>query len=268
MSDARAFLRFWHALDTAMERVEETPWGAVVSDARFPTIWDVNYARVDAERDVGLAEVRTVLDRELARTGARHEHLVCFWPALQTGLLSELGRGGNRISWDIVMIHRGRAPEPPAVAVEEVTVPDEAFWTAVRASLAAFDVTEPASLDQLMHLEREVALPDGKRWFAIRTSAGAEPLALGALIEHEGVAYLDHIVTVPEARKRGYGSAMVRKIVHVALGDGMERITLLADRGGKPAELYRRLGFEDLMYLASAVRRLPEGTSGAADLAQ
>jgi len=256
MSDVRAFLRFWRALDSSMERVVETPWGAVVSDARFPTIWDVNYARVDAERDVRLSDVRAALDPELARTGARHEHLVCFWPELQTGLLGELGRGGNRISWDIVMIHRGGEPEPPSIAVEEVKTFDDAFWRAVRTSLAAFDVTEPASLDQLMRLEREVALPDGKRWFSIRRSSGEEPLGLGALIEHEGVAYLDHIVTVPEARKRGYGSAMVRKIVQVARDDGMHWITLLADRGGKPADLYRRLGFEDLTYLASSVRRV------------
>jgi GNAT superfamily N-acetyltransferase len=256
MSDVRAFLRFWRALDSATERVVETPWGAVVSDARFPSIWDVNYARVDAERDVRLSDVRAALDRELARTGARHEHIVCFWPELQTGLLGELGRSGNRISWDIVMIHRGGDPEPPAVAVEEVKTFDDAFWRAVRTSLAAFDVTEPASLDQLMRLEREVALPDGKRWFSIRRSLGDEPLALGALIEHEGVAYLDHIVTVPRARRRGYGSAMVRKIVQVARDDGMRRITLLADRGGTPADLYRRLGFEDLTYLASSVRRV------------
>jgi GNAT superfamily N-acetyltransferase len=256
MSDVRAFLRFWRALDSAVERVVETPWGAVISDARFPSIWDVNYARVDAERDVRLSDVRAPLDRELARTGGRHEHVVCFWPELQTGLLGELGRGGNRISWDIVMIHRDGDPEPPAVAVEEVETFDDAFWRAVRTSLAAFDVTEPASLDQLMRLEREVALPDGKRWFSIRPSPGEEPLALGALIEHEGVGYLDHIVTVPEARKRGYGSAMVRKIVQVARDDGMRQITLLADRGGKPANLYRRLGFEDLTYLASSVRRV------------
>ena len=256
MSDLRAFLRFWHALDAAMERVVETPWGAVVTDSRYPSIWDVNYARVDAERDVPLADVQGVLDRELARTGARHEHVVCFFPELQTGLLSELGRSGNRISWDIVMIFRGGTPEPPPAEVEEVTTFDDSFWNAVRTSLAAFDVTEPASLDQLMHLEREVAIPDGKRWFAIRPSPAEAPLALGALIEHEGVAYLDHIVTMPEARRRGYASAIVRRIVQVANDDGMERTTLLADRGGRPAELYRRLGFEDLTYVASSVRRL------------
>jgi len=256
MSDLRAFLRFWQALDAAMERVVETPWGAVVTDSRYPSIWDVNYARVDAERDVRLSEVQGILDHELARTGARHEHVVCFFPELQTGLLSELGRNGTRISWDIVMIHRGGEPEPSPVEVEEVTTFDEEFWNVVRTSLAAFDVTEPASLDQLMHLEREVALPDGKRWFVIRPSPAEGPLALGALIEHEGVAYLDHIVTLPDARRRGYGSAIVRKIVQVAHDDRMERITLLADRGGKPAELYRRLGFEDLTYVASSVRRL------------
>ncbi|MFL5766774.1 MAG: hypothetical protein ACJ758_02885, partial [Actinomycetota bacterium] len=91
MSDVRAFLRFWHALDAAMERVVETPWGAVISDARFASIWDVNYARVDREGDVRLSDVRAALEPELARIGARHEHVVCFWPELQAGLLGELG---------------------------------------------------------------------------------------------------------------------------------------------------------------------------------
>ena len=85
--------------------------------------------------------------------------------------------------------------------------------------------------------------------------SGAPPLALGALIQHEGVGYLDHIVTVPEARRRGYGTAMVLRIVAVAQADGAEHVTLLADRGGKPEELYRGLGFADLGYLGSSVRK-------------
>jgi GNAT superfamily N-acetyltransferase len=263
MSDLRSFIRFWHALDATLERVVVTPWGAVVTDRRFPSIWDVNYARVDAERDdVTLAQVQEVLAPELERSGARWEHVVCFWPERQTRLLSELGMRGNRLSWDVVMAY-GRAPrrpprppEQPDAAVEEVRSPDESFWASMRRSLAEFDVTDPAALDQLDRLERDVALPDGKRWFAIRPAPGASPLALGALISHEGVGYLDHIVTFPEARRRGFGSVMVAHIVGVALQDGVEDVFLLADRGGKPAELYRRLGFADAAHIASSVRKL------------
>jgi ribosomal protein S18 acetylase RimI-like enzyme len=256
MADLQPFIRFWHALDAALERVVETPWGAVVTDRRFPSIWDVNYARVDAERDdVTLEEVQETLTPELERSGSRWEHVVCFFPERQTGLIAELGMRGNRLSWDVVMAYQGRPPEPPGIDVEEVVSPDAAFWANVRTSLSEFDVTEREALDQLDRLEREVALPDGKRWFAIRSSPGGPPLALGALIPHEGVGYLDHIVTFPAARRRGLGSAMVDRIVGVALRDGAEHIYLLADRGGKPADLYRRLGFSEVAYLASSVRK-------------
>jgi GNAT superfamily N-acetyltransferase len=263
MSDLRSFIRFWHALDASLERVVTTPWGAVVTDRRFPSIWDVNYARVDTEREgVTLSEVQEVLLPELERSGARWEHLVCFWPERQTRLLSELGMRGNRLSWDVVMAYGGDPrdppwlPETPGADVEEVRSPDEDFWATMRRSLAEFDVTSPEALDQLDHLEREVALADGKRWFVIRPAPGETPIALGALISHEGVGYLDHIVTFPEARHRGFGSVMVNHIVGVALAEGLEDVFLLADRGGKPAELYRRLGFVDAAHIASSVRKL------------
>jgi ribosomal protein S18 acetylase RimI-like enzyme len=256
MSELRSFIRFWHTLDAALERVVETPWGAVVTDRRFPSIWDVNYARVDAERDdISLSEVQAALAPELDRSGARWEHVVCFFPERQTGLIAELGMRGDRLSWDVVMAYRGPPPEPSGIEVEEVGSPDDAFWATVRKSLSAFDVTERGALDQLDRLEREVSLPDGKRWFAIHPDPGKAPLALGALIAHEGVGYLDHIVTFPEARRRGLGSAMVVHIVGVALADGADLVCLLADRGGKPGELYRRLGFSDMALLASSVRK-------------
>jgi GNAT superfamily N-acetyltransferase len=239
-----------------LDRIVETAWGAVVTDRRFPSIWDVNYARVDAAQDdVRLEEISTDLEPELRRSGARYEHIVLFRPERQTHLLEAVGMRGDRISWDVVMAHPGEDPAPPAVDVEEVTSFDERFWARVRKSLAAFDVTDRSALDQLERLEREVALPDGKRWFAIRPAPRRAPLSLGALITHEGVGYVDHIVTFPEARGRGLGSAMVRRIVAAARESGVEHVFLLADRGEKPAELYRRLGFVDVATIASSVRK-------------
>jgi hypothetical protein len=40
-------IRFWRALDGLFGAPETTWWGAVVTDPRFPTIWDANYARID-----------------------------------------------------------------------------------------------------------------------------------------------------------------------------------------------------------------------------
>ncbi|MFN8232070.1 MAG: hypothetical protein U0V56_00825 [Actinomycetota bacterium] len=44
-------LRFWRALDAHFGSVLPTTWGAVVTDGRFPAIWDANYARVDVASD-------------------------------------------------------------------------------------------------------------------------------------------------------------------------------------------------------------------------
>ena len=42
--------RFWKALDERHFHSEPTWWGAVVTEARFPAIWDFNYARIDEVR--------------------------------------------------------------------------------------------------------------------------------------------------------------------------------------------------------------------------
>src|SRR2546425_1106997 len=138
MSDLEPFIRFWRALDGAFERVEPTWWGAVVTDRRYPLIWDVNYARVESD--------------------------------------------------------------DPALTLAEV--------------------------------ERYVLLPFGKRWFGVRE--GDTLVALGSLISHDGVGYIDHVVTFPQARRRGYASAIVARIVREARGSGAQRVCLLAESGSGP----------------------------------
>ena len=55
-------LRFWRSLDAMFGRVEPTRWGAVVTDRRYPAVWDANYARVDTDSaGLTLAEVEASL---------------------------------------------------------------------------------------------------------------------------------------------------------------------------------------------------------------
>ncbi len=256
MSDLDHLLRFWRALDDSLERVEPAWWGAVVTDSRFPTIWDMNYARIETARgDLTLTEVEAALRPALERSRATHLHIVLFYPEEHTSLLSELGTRGDRLSWDVAMEYRG-VPVPPEAGapVEEVTEFDDAYWLRHRESLREFDITDDAVADQLVRLEQHVMLPAGKRWFTVRE--GGRMVSFGSLLLLDGVGYVDHVVTFPAARCRGYASAIVERIVRECSLAGAERLHLLAEPDGKPVSLYERLGFVRIGQLASTLRPL------------
>ncbi len=249
-------LRFWRALDSTFESVEPVWWGGVVADSRFPGVWDVNYARVETDDPaLSLAEVETSLLPVMDRAGARHAHMVVFHPEQLTALLSEASTRGDRLSWDVAMELRGPAPDPPSVVdVQEVDPHDPSFWLAYRGSLGEFGITEEEAIQQLVDIEREVLIPAGKRWFAVLEDG--RPRALGSLIGMKGVGYVDHVVTFPEARRRGYGGAIVRRIAWEARRSDLDHLYLLAEPGAEALSLYQRLGFEAIGNIASTLRRL------------
>jgi GNAT superfamily N-acetyltransferase len=254
VADLEPLLRFWRALDAAFETVEPAWWGGVVADSRFPGVWDVNYARVETDDpSLSLAEVESSLLPLLDRSGARHTHMALFHPERLTTILSEASTRGDRLSWDTAMELRGRTSDVMSgVEVEEIGPLDPAFWPAYRGSLGEFQVTEEDAVKQLVDIEREVLIPAGKRWFAVRENG--RPLALGSLIGLESVGYVDHVVTFPEARRRGYASAIVRRIALEARRSDLDHLYLLAERGAEAVSLYERLGFEAIGHIASTLR--------------
>ena len=253
MADLELLLRFWRALDSEFETVEPTWWGEVVADSRYPDIWDVNYARVETDdAALSLAEVESSLLPVMDRIGARHTHVVVFHPEQLTALLSEASTRGDRLSWDTAMELRGQAPDAPsAVDVDEVGPRDPSFWPAYRGSLGEFRITEEDAIRQLEHIERDVLIPAGKRWFAVREAG--RPRALGSLIGMQGVGYVDHVVTFPEARRKGYAGAVVRRIAEEARRSDLDHLYLLAEPGTEAVSLYERLGFEAIGHIANTL---------------
>jgi len=242
-------IRFWRALDGFLESVEPTWWGAVVSDRRFPAIWDANYARVDLpSEDLSIGEVETVLAPALVRAGAKAFHVVLFEPERTTRLMTELSARGDRLSWDVVMEHDGSNPAT-STGVEELS-PGPELWDAVRASLRHFGIAQPSAITQLVALERDALGGSAKRWFGVREHGRL--IALGALVLLEGVGYVDNVATEPEARGRGYASAITSRIVAEARAGGAETVFLLAEPEG-PIRLYERIGFREATRLASTL---------------
>ncbi len=266
MPDLEPLLRFWCAQDSAFDRVDPTWWGAVISDRRFPAIQEPNYARVETRQPVGLAEIEEELLPALARSRARSEHVVVFFPEDQTDLLAAASMRGDRLSWDLVMEHR-RVAGTSAVesageaTVEEVTRPDDGFWRRWRASLRLFGVRRRPTIAQLESMEREALIPAGRRWFV--AAIDGRIVAFAGLLVLEGVGYLDHVVTFPEARRRGLATALTARALSEASSAGAERVFLLAEPDEAPARLYDRLGFRPLTKIVSWLRPLDPDDDGS-----
>jgi ribosomal protein S18 acetylase RimI-like enzyme len=254
VSHFEPLVRFFKALDQTAERVEKTWWGVVATDSRFPQIWDANYATVEhADSDVTLSEVENVLVPAARKAGARFSHVVVLDQG-QTGVVIEAKARGDRIHSDTVMQHFGSVPETPGGhVVGEVTDLTPGFWDRVGHAFREFDVTEPDVIEEMVRREREVVTPFGKRWFTV--SLIGEFDGIGALYVHDGVGYVDNVITLPEARRRGIAAAIVSHAVEEAKAAGAGSVYLLADQPG-PIRLYERLGFREVGRIASTLRAL------------
>ena len=249
--------RFWRALDERFGSVEPTWWGAVVTDARFPMIWDANYARVDvAAPDLRLADIEDRLLPALRDVNAPVMHVVMFHPDEATSLLAELSSRGDRLGWDLVMDLDGDPPPSADVAVEPLEGRGD-LWETVADSLVLFGAEPGEALEQFRTLERDVLAPAGKRWFGAVDQDGRVQ-SIGALLVFGDVGYVDNIATFPAFRGRGLASAVTAAIARAARRAGANHVFLLADpEASAIVSMYERLGFGSAGSLASARGPIP-----------
>lgn len=237
--------------------MKPTWWGAVVTDGRFPAVWDANYARIDEPAsDVSLDDVAAALVPVLDRSGTEVFHTVMFHPEETTGLLTELSTMGHTLSWDLIMEKTGS----PSIAVDDAIVEEletgTELWDRVGASMQLFGI-EPDVALQLRSIEEVLPSAGGKRWFGIRDPEGVLT-ALAALVALEGVGYLDNVASFPQGRGKGYASALTARVADEALTSGARHVCLLADPDDTAVvRMYERLGFREIGRLASTKGPLP-----------
>jgi hypothetical protein len=136
--------RFWIWLDDLVADVLPTPWGAVITDARFPDVWDTNYARVDVATDVSVATIEADLLPALVRAGVRVEHVVSFHHEAHGELLAELSARGHRISWDLAMVLDGAPGDIEEDIAVEALAPGDELWTGAARAQGRGGGVEPA----------------------------------------------------------------------------------------------------------------------------
>jgi ribosomal protein S18 acetylase RimI-like enzyme len=249
-------VRFWRAVDELVGSVRPTWWGATVTEPALPQIWDANYARVDRPvEDVTAADIEAELVPALTAAGATTFHVVSFFPDQTKALLAELSSRGHRLSWDLAMDLTGTPADAPAIGVVALE-PDDAFWPRLTESFSLFGVDAADASGQLCRLEQTLTV-GGKRWFGVRDGDGAV-VSLGAMLVLDGVGYVDNVATFPEARERGFASAITARIAREARSTGAEHVILLADPDApKVVRMYERLGFRGVGRLGSARGPVP-----------
>jgi ribosomal protein S18 acetylase RimI-like enzyme len=243
--------RFWKALDDRLAQVEPTWWGAVVTEARFPAIWDLNYARVDVSApELTLTDVAETLLPALEEVRTDTFHVVSFHPEETTGLLVELSTLGHTLSWDLVLDLTAEPTIDPADVRVEPLDPGGELWSRVEESLALFG-NDRTVAGQLRAIEEVTFATGHKRWLGVRDDEGVI-VALAAIMYLEGVGYLDNVATFPQARGRGLASSIVSRAIELARESGAHHVSLFADPDDAAVvRMYERLGFREVGRLAS-----------------
>lgn len=253
-------LSCWYGMESLAETFDRTPWGVLISDPRYPTIYDANHAGIlESAPGLELEEIRATLHPLLRRAGATHEHIEVMDASDPCPAVDALRAEQQRVTSDVVMRFQGNGAEPLSDAtVEEVWASDADFWRVYRDSRNEFGETlSEEVVDQLVARDLEVFVPAGMRFFAGRIDG--EIAGFTSLIPGDGAAYVDNVVTLSAYRKRGVASATVTRALAAAEEQGIATVFLLAEENGDPQRLYERLGFRVVTRAMGFTRPLPPG---------
>jgi len=160
--------------------------------------------------------------------------------ALGAGYPSISAAGAPRMALD----HRlsSVAPADPAITLTEVVDDtDRLGYLAVTVDAYA-DSFLPRDAAEVQLASMEAVRGPGVR--AVVARDGERPVAAAMTVASDGVAGIQMVGTVPDARRRGLGELCTRWAVDAGFELGAEAIVLEASEAGEP--LYLRLGFVEV----------------------
>ena len=216
------------------------PGGVVLSTPSLSAVWPVNQLRVSGS--IGFDALVALADEQLA--GFDYRHIVIEDQRSGAALEGEFASAGWRVEREVLMALTGAPDRAPEMGVVGDTGEEEMLEVMARWHAEGWPTTAD-ELAQLVEFGRREARAHGDRLLGVRSSDG-RLVAITKLRSHEGMAQIEDVYTVPEARGRGYARALVSRASELARDGGNDLIFIEADDNDWPKELYARLGFEPL----------------------
>jgi ribosomal protein S18 acetylase RimI-like enzyme len=258
-------LSFWTASLDLQAGLRPTSWGAIVTDPRYPRVYEANHASVlRLAPRLTLQDIRTELVPALEEAGATHEHIEVMDADDDSPALRELLASPGEHDPDVVMVYEGEGSAggrraassgPEGIQVEELRHPDDSFWNLYRVVPNEYGERLPAEvLDQMLHRVQSLFLPWERFYVGVVDGTIAGMVSVLTL---QGVAYIDNVVTLPRFRRRGIATAAVTRAVSASLEAGVDVVFLLTEEKGSPQRLYERLGFRVQRRCYGFTRPLP-----------
>jgi GNAT superfamily N-acetyltransferase len=233
---ARALAFDAGVMKRAVEAVVELDGATLLRTPSLPLVPYLNSLRPTAALDAAAVEALAV-EHDV-------EWVVVDDPALATRLADELGARGWRLERTALLGREGTEPPPAAETLAEevpyghvLGLRDE--W--IRSSGWA---TSEALIAQSHEGDRRLLA--GTRTRAFATFEQGRPLAYALLIDGGRDAMLEDVYTTPAARGRGLATGVIAAVLHAARAERHETVFVPTESGGRPQELYERLGFVPL----------------------
>ena len=160
-----------------------------------------------------------------------------------------LAAGCQREQSTIYLAHVGELPDASAAQEIEVVMCDEALLEEhAIAKLKGFADSEqyPARAEVVEEMALRKAELAGNGRFAIARIGAKAASTIGWYTNDD--AFIFDLATRVPYRHRGIATALLRYVLEREYLGGARSIVINADEDGRPAELYRRLGFTDEVY--------------------
>jgi ribosomal protein S18 acetylase RimI-like enzyme len=165
---------------------------------------------------------------------------------------------------EVFLAHTGGMPllasEPVNLSVEAVTgdTIEEAMRTERKGFADSEAEPDPEELRRRSILRR--AEMGGQGRFLLARVAG-EPASVVAFYEGED-RFIHHLATRVPFRRRGIASLLLKEVLAAALERDCRSTIISAAEKGRPADLYRSLGFTDEVYWRREYKHVPSTARG------
>jgi ribosomal protein S18 acetylase RimI-like enzyme len=222
------------------------------------------YSSNAASRTVGLVTVDDVSPDDvptfLADVRAYFQSTIATLAVDDRMLDEQLGpvlmaAGCLRENATIYLAHVGELPEASVPQALEVVTCDETLLEehaiAKRKGFANSE-EDPLHAEVIEEMALRTAELAGNGRFAIARIGGEAASTIGWYSTDD--AFIFDLATRVPYRHCGIATALIRHVLEAEYRDGARSVVINADEDGRPAQLYRRLGFTDEVYWRQAYR--------------